>query len=254
MGKNLEYVKELEERRPMTLSYLEKGELAISGLLDRRRGFPVETAQGEWHSPTVDQELFALRERCSAHWANLQLKLEPQWAGLKAMLLRKTGLVAEVTAAKAALEEATASTASPTSARKKGEEALSDAQALARRTAEYRRSLEPFKTRVTEAGAALLAAEEEISRTLSLITERINTVHCICQRLKNHTLLRIHFYWRVVLSNRGRVRTLPPVVDVEVSDTARAEYIALHKALIEEAEGNCDSSVDHHCREKKEVE
>lgn len=121
------------------------------------------------------------------------------------------------------------------SARRKGEDNLTDAQIRARRKAEKEKKLGPVKKKVASLEQELKNSEEAFSALYSKLVEDDNTTRLICHRVRNHILMRLDVYWNSALRRHPDGASMPVVPVIELEDEAEEAYLSLHKVLMKRA-------------------
>ena len=137
--------------------------------------------------------------------------------------------------AKADLAVAATNGSDSDSARKKGEDKLTDAQIRARRKAEKEKKLAPVKKKVAGLEQELKNAEEAFSALHSKLVEDDNTTRLICHRVRDHILMRLDVYWNSALRRHPDGASMPVVPVMELKDEAEEVYLSLHKVLMKRA-------------------
>ena len=176
------------------IGFFESIDLKIKGFCDGCKGFPRQTDKNDWFSPFMNQEVNSFEEFCSHTWGSLQIENEGEYARLEELMdgiRQKKGLLE---AAKADFAAADKRENDSESARKKGEDKLTDAQIRARRKAEKEKKLAPVKKKVAGLEQELKNAEEAFSALHSKLVEDDNTTRLICHRVRNHILMRLEVY------------------------------------------------------------
>lgn len=218
--------------------------LKIRGFCDGHKGFPRQTDSNDWYSPFMNQEANSFEEFCSHTWGSLQIENEGEYARLEELMYdirQKKGLL-EV--AKADFTAADKRENDSESARKKGEDNLTDAQIRARRKAEKEKKLAPVKKKVAGLEQELKNAEEAFSALHSKLVEDDNTTRLICHRVRDHILMRLDVYWNSALRRHPDGASMPVVPVIELEDEAEEAYLSLHKLLMKRAAAIRDAIQD----------
>lgn len=224
--------KKVNSGKGKKVGFFESIGLKIKGFYDGRKGFPRQTDSNDWYSPFMNQEVNSFEEFCSHTWGSLQIENEGEYARLEELMdgiRQKQGLL-EV--AKADLAVAAKRESDSESARKKGEDKLTDAQVRSRRKAETEKKLAPIKSKVTDLEQELKNVEETFSVLHSKLVEDENTTRLICHRVRNHILMRIDVYWNSALRRHPDGASMPVVPVMELKDEAEEAYLSLHKVLM----------------------
>lgn len=209
--------------------------LKIKGFCDGHKGFPRQTDKEDWYSPFMNQEANSFEEFCSHTWGSLQIENEGEYARLEELMdgiRQKKGLLE---LARVDLAVANKRESDSESARKKGEDKLSDAQIRARRKAEKEKKLAPLKSKVAGLEQELKDAEEAFSDLHSKLVEDDNTTRLICHRVRNHILMRLDVYWNSALRHHPDGVSMPVVPVLELKDEAEEAYLRPHKELMNRA-------------------
>ena len=218
--------------------------LKIRGFCDGRKGFPRQTDKNDWFSPFMNQEVNSFEEFCSHTWGSLQIENEGEYAHLEELMdgIRQKKRLLE--AAKADFAVAVKRENDSESARKKGEDNLTDAQIRARRKAEKEKKLAPVKKKVAGLEQELKNAEEAFSALHSKLVEDDNTTRLICHRVRDHILMRLDVYWNSALRRHPDGASMPVVPVIELEDEAEEAYLSLHKILMKRAAAIRDAIQD----------
>lgn len=209
--------------------------LKIRGFCDGRKGFPRQTDSNDWYSPFMNQEVNSFGEFCSYTWGSLQIENEGEYASLEELMdgiRQKKGLLE---LAKADLAVAAKRENDLESARKKGEDNLTDAQIRARRKAEKEKKLAPLKSKKAGLEQELKNVEEAFSALHSKLVEDDNTTRLICRRVRDHILMRLDVYWNSALRRHPDGASMPVVPAIELENEAEEAYLSLHKVLMKRA-------------------
>lgn len=227
--------KKVNTGRGKKVGFFESIGLKIKGFCDGRKGFPRQTDKNDWFSPFMNQEVNSFGEFCSHTWGSLQIENEGEYACLEELMdgiRQKKGLL-EV--AKSDLAVAAKRENDSESARKKGEDNLTDAQIRARRKAEKEKKLAPVKKKVAGLEQELKNEEEAFSALHSKLVEDDNTTRLICHRVRDHVLMRLDVYWNSALRRHPDGASMPVVPVIELENEAEEAYLSLHKVLMKRA-------------------
>lgn len=236
--------KKMNTGKGKKVGFFESIGLKIKGFCDGRKGFPRQTDSNDWYSPFMNQEVNSFEEFCSHTWGSLQIENEREYARLEELMdgiRQKKGLL-EV--AKADLAVAAKRENDSESARKKGEDKLTDAQVRARRKAEEEKKLAPVKSKVAGLEQELKNAEETFSDLHSKLVEDDNTTRLICHRVRDHVLMRLDVYWNSALRRHPDGASMPVVPIMELKDEAEEIYLRPHKVLMKRAAAIHDAIQD----------
>lgn len=226
------------------VGFFESFGLKIKGICDGRKGFPRQTDKEDWYSPFMNQEVNSFEEFCSHTWGSLQIENEGEYARLEKLMdgiHQKKGLLE---AARADLAVANKKENDSESARKKGEDRLTDAQIRARRKAEKEKKLAPFKSKAAGLEQELKDAEETFADLHSKLVEDDNTTRLICHRVRGHILMRLDVYWNSALRCHPDGASMPVVPVLELKDEAEEAYLRPHKELMKRAAAIHDAIQD----------
>lgn len=226
------------------VGFFESIGLNVKGFCDGRKGFPRQTDKDDWYSPFMNQEVNSFEEFCSHTWGSLQIENEGKYVRLEELMdgiRQKKGLL-EV--AKADIAVAANMESDSESARKKGEEKLTDAQVRARRKAEKKKKLAPVKSKVAGLEQELKNAEEAFSDLHSKLVEDDNTTRLICHRVRAHVLMRLDVYWNSALRRHPDGASMPVVPVMDLKDEAEEAYLRPHKELMKRAAAIHDAIQD----------
>lgn len=236
--------KKVNNGRGKKVGFFESIGLKIKGFCDGSKGFPRQTDKEDWYSPFINQEVNSFEEFCSHTWGSLQIENEGEYARLEELMdgiRQKKGLL-EV--ARAELGVANRRESDSESARKKGEDKLTDAQIRTRRKAEKEKKLAPLKNKVAGLERELKDAEEAFSDLHSKLVEDDNTTRLICHRVRDHILMRLDVYWNSALGRHPDGASMPVVPTLELKDEAEEAYLRPHKELMKRAAAIHDAIQD----------
>lgn len=236
--------KKMNTGKGRKVGFFESINLKVKGLCDGRKGFPRQIDSDDWFSPFMNQEVNSFEEFCSHTWGCLQIENEGEYARLEELIdgiRQKKGLLE---LAKADLVVAAKRESDSESARKKGEEKLTDAQIRARRKAEKEKKLAPVKSMVTGLEQELKNAEEAFSDLHSKLLEDDNTTRLICHRVRAHVLMRLDVYWNSALRRHPDGASMPVAPVLDLKDEAEEEYLHPHKELMKRAAAIHDAIQD----------
>lgn len=227
--------KKVNNGKGKKVRFVESINLKIKGFNDGRKGFPRQTDKGEWYSPFMNQEVNSFKEFCSHTWGSLQIENEGEYARMEELMddIRQKKSLLE--AVKTDLAVVVKKENDSESARKRGEDKLTDVQVRARRKAEKDKKLAPVKSKVTLLEQELKDAEKAFSDLHSNLVEDDNTTRLICHRVKDHILMRLDVYWNVALRHHPDGASMPVVPELELKDEAEEVYLRPHKELMKRA-------------------
>lgn len=235
------------------VGFFESIGLKIIGFCDGRKGFPRQTNSNgnDWYSPFMNQEVNSFGEFCSHTWGSLQIENEGEYARLEELMdgiRQKKGLLET---ARTDFAVAVKGENDFESARKRGEDKLTDAQVWARRKYEKEKKLAPVKSKVASLEQELKNAEEAFSDLHSKLVEDDNTTRLICHRVKDHVLMRLDVYWNSALKSHPDGVSMPVVPVLDLKDEAEEIYLRPHMELMKRAAAIHDAIQDE--AEEKEV-
>lgn len=229
------------------ISYLHKGKvkgigffegigLKIRGRIDGSRNLPRECDDGHWCSPCLDREVRSYDEFSSKMWGQLQIEEEDEYARLGALVDSISNTMVQLETAKTDLKETLSYEGMHDTARKHGENKLTDAQVAARRANERAKRLAPLRSRISSLQSKLVAEVDEFSSLRNKIIEDNNSTRMICARVRDHLLQRMDVYWNSAMFKHSENARMPVVPSIEVASRAEEIYMEPHKALIQRAE------------------
>lgn len=225
LKQNASLVKELRKGRNRHLGPVELLSLKAAGYSDGKIGIPKLCDNGEWTSAFIMREVGSFSEYCDRLWGKQQVDLH--WAHR-----RCDTLFDEMLKLNRALLEAKANIKpgdpSHLTIRKRGEEALTEAQVHARRAREAAKMSEKSRSGVHRIQAQIDEKYQELSLVYNFIKESDNIARLICERVMNHTKQRIAVYWRSAYKVHPESTRMPVAVSVEISSDAEATYMAKH--------------------------
>ncbi len=206
-------------------------QLTILGRRDGRKGFPRLTEEDVWYSTFLDREVNSYGEFCSHLWGSLQIENADKFARLGQLADKICQKREELKKAEREYAAACQQGKDIPMIRFRGEDALSDAQVKARRTAEEEKRRQPLKNKVSGLRQELQEAEKAFSDLYNILVEDDNTVRMICHRVRDHILIRIDVYWNAALTIHPNSEEMPVVPLIELGNRAEEAYLLLHHEL-----------------------
>lgn len=204
----------------------ERISLMIRGKQDARKGLLRETEAG-WSSPTLASEKAAYEEFCAKTWAAHQIAMKGNYEEVRNLKERILRLKEEIRNLDREIGELR--NKQPEIYRKFGEERVSEKQVLARRQREHAKRVGE-KTRIrSELWMLVLEAREEMDRIRNGILEADHAVRMICEKVGDHTRLRMTVYWNAALKVHREADGIPTEPVLELPDDAERVYLSGHK-------------------------
>ncbi len=226
------------------VGFFESIDLKIKGFCDGCKGFPRQTDKDVWYSTFMNREVNSFKEFCSHTWGSLQIENEGEYARLEELMdgIRQKKRLLEAT--KADFAAAAKRENDSESARKKGEDKLTDAQIRARRKGEKEKKLAPVKKKIAGLEQELKNEEEAFSALHSKLVEDDNTTRLICHRVRDHILMRLDVYWNSALRRHPEGASMPVMPVLELRDEAEEAYLRPHKELMKRAAAIQDEAAE----------
>ena len=210
----------LEKGKAKSLGFFETISMKYAGWLDGRKNLLRLSEDGVWQSSKLKGEVDSYEEFCGKLFGHLKVEEEKAFKDMNVLFDRITPLRKKLILSKEELERVINSK-TITNERKIGEEELTEAQVIARRTRERDKFLQPFYSHVDEAKEMLDSTIEEIFSLLSQITENFDSTCKIANRLLQHSQRRIDVYWRSAMRQNDE---LPPVPDIIFTDKSEKAF------------------------------
>ena len=113
--------------------------------------------------------------------------------------------------------------------RKFGEENISEAQVRLRRSREHERQINGKRELREERAGMLKEAAEERERSRNRILEADHAVRLLCEKVGDHTRMRMAAYWRAALKEHRDAEGVPATPNLEISNDAERIYLSGHK-------------------------
>ena len=230
------HVVHLRKGKIKGLGFWEKILLKITGFLDGRRGLPREDENGHWTSPHLDKEVHSYDEFSTRMFGQLQIDRKDDYARLSELIDSITCIKTQIQNTKAELDEATNKEEAIPIFRRDGENRLTDAQVVARRSKEQAARLAPIKSRICSLKERLSTEIDEFVRLHNKIIEDNNSTRIVCNRVKNHLLMRLDEYWNSALLSHPDNSKMPAIPSIEITARAEAAYLEPHHVLMQRAE------------------
>lgn len=218
----------LRRDRAKRLGPVESLHMRLLGRADGMLGLPREQANHVCTSPLIQKELNAQQEYRERVWGAAQIDLEPFHMRCESLL---TVIAAQNRKLEAAQGRFTVIDANALSARKRGEEALSNEQIAARRRRELDRENAKVRAEVLEIEQTAETYYEELSVIHCFIAESENTAKLTCERMMDHTRQRIDAYWRAAMKVHPSCAEMPALPMLSRECEAEAAYMDRHGRL-----------------------
>lgn len=223
--------KALKRASPRPLNPLNALRMTLAGRGDGRIGLPAEISDGSWSSPRMRGMEDAYEAFSARIWGQVQLELEaPQ---------REAGnLVRELRRLQSELE---AHLREPPkapepgffTARRRGEEALSEKQIAQRRRRELEKRNAPYHAKRRRLEAEISEADARLNALCSLITETGNAARLICERTAHRVRLQLDAYWNGAMRTHPRAAEMPAAPTATLASGAEQTYLSQHAYLTE---------------------
>lgn len=224
-------IRSLEKEKLKSLGILEILSLKYAGWQDGRKGLIRQSEEGVWQSSRLKGETDSYEEFCGKLYGRLKLEEEEEFRSVN-VLFNRAGT--QYRALEEAKERLNAALGGKTALaeRRAGEEELTEAQIIARRSRERSRQLEHCYRSVSEKEKILKDTVDEIFVRFSRIKESYDSTRKIANRLLQHSQRRIDVYWR---SASRQNQELPPVPNIDFADQSekgfREHYEKLEKKI-----------------------
>lgn len=221
-------IRELQRGRVKSISLLEHIYLTIQGRRDGKLGLPREDDVCAWNSPILQKELDAQEEKCEKLWGTSQILLQPYYIRTESLLTVIAQLQQKI-AERTSLLEAPSEDA--LTARKRGEEHLSEEQVHARRSRETEKRNAGIRAQIKAYRDEMEQHYEELAVIQRYIKESDHTARMTCQRIKDHTRQRIDCYWRAAFRTHPDNNRLPAAPAVLNETSAELTYHSQYEQL-----------------------
>ena len=217
----------LRRGRTGRLRLLERVSLSIRGRQDGRMGLPKEAAEGSWDSPILAGERAAYEEFCADTWARHQVSMKEQQEKVRNLTERITRLEGEIGELDREIRELDGE--EPEVFRKFGEENISEAQVQLRRKREHDRQTDARRQVRKELEWKISEAREERERSRNRILEADHAVRLLCEKVGDHTRMRMAAYWSAALKEHKEAERVPASPNLEIPNDAERIYLSGHK-------------------------
>lgn len=221
----------LRRGNPRPLGPVERTKMTLAGRSDGKRSLPQPDERGGWSSPRIRAEQDGYEAFSARIWGTVQLELEP--------LHREAGtLVSEIERLERELKDHLADAPENPepgffTARRRGEEALSEKQVAQRRRRELEKRRAPWFARKRALEQAISGSYERLNELRSAIVETDNAARLICERTAHRVRLRLDAYWNAALRQHPRAKDMPDGPEATLESAAEQTYLAQHAYLIE---------------------
>ena len=223
-------LRELRRCKAKRLGPVEAIHMRLSGRVDGNLGMPRETSDHVWTSPLIQKEIDAEQEHRERVWGATQINLEPYHMRTESLLTVIASNERKLDEVKARLKPVDEGACS---ARKRGEEELTEEQIQARRSREFERLNNKVRAEAREIEQAIEAYYEELSLLHCFNTESENTAKLTCERVMDHTRQRIDAYWRSAMKVHPESKNMPVLPFLPRETVAEAAYMERHGKLNE---------------------
>lgn len=227
MEKNRTFHTTLKRGRTGRLRLLERVSLSIRGRQDGRMGLPKEADDGSWDSPVLAGERAAYEEFCAGTWAKHQVSMREDHENVRNLTERIDRLTEEIDELDREIRELEEE--EPEVFRKFGEENISEAQVRLRRSREHGRQINEKRELRKERAGMLGEAAEERERSRNRILEADHAVRLLCEKVGDHTRMRMAAYWRAALKEHREAEGVPAAPNLEIPNDAERIYLSGHK-------------------------
>ena len=227
MAKNRTYHSTLKRGRTGRLRMSERVFLSFRGRQDGRMGLPKEKDDGSWDSPVLAGERAAYEEFCADTWAKHQVSMSEDHENVKNLTERIDRLTEEIEELDREIGKLKGRGAEIF--RKFGEENISEAQVRLRRSREHERQINGKRELREERAGMLKEAAEERERSRNRILEADHAVRLLCEKVGDHTRMRMAAYWRAALKEHRDAEGVPATPNLEISNDAERIYLSGHK-------------------------
>lgn len=220
-------LKSLEKGKAHALGFFEILSMKFAGWTDGRKGLLRKSEDGTWLSSRLKEEVDSYEEFCGNLYGRLKVEEEEEFKKLNTLFDGVTPMYTSLSDAQKHLR-LVLDKKIVLNERKVGEEDLTEAQVIARRSRERDKQLQPFYDDVEKKKKALSERTDEIFERLSRIKESFDSTCKIANRLLQHSHRRIDVYWRSAMRQNGE---LPPVPNIRFTKFSEQEYRKHYEAL-----------------------
>ena len=217
----------LKRGRTGRLRLLERVSLSIRGRQDGRIGLPKEAEEGSWDSPVLAGERAAYEEFCADTWARHQVSMRENHENVRNLTAQITCQEGEIGELDREIRELDGE--EPEVFRKFGEENISEAQVQLRRKREHDRQVAEKKQARKELEWKISEAREARERSRNRILEADHSVRLLCEKVGDHTKIRMTAYWNAALKEHRATEEMPASPNLELSNDAERIYLSGHK-------------------------
>ena len=226
----------LEKGKTRNIGWFESIPLRIAGRRDGRNGLPREDQTGNWYSAILSREVHSYKEFCDRVWGKLQIDIAEHFARLGYLLDNLKQLESDLDEYRNQLNVMEKMDPEDKLSRRKGEEMLSESQITARRTKEHLRKLQPIKNTIQSLEAEFTESLQEATLLKNAIKEANNGARIICERVMDHTRLRVDVYWNAAFARHPENSRMPVIPVIQLIPDAEIVYFSQHKTFLDEAE------------------
>ena len=227
MAKNRTYHSTLKRGRTGRLRMSERVFLSFRGRQDGRMGLPKEKDDGSWDSPVLAGERAAYEEFCADTWAKHQVSMSGDHENVRNLTERIDRLTEEI--GKLDREIGELEGRGVETFRKCGEENISEAQVRLRRRKEHERRINGKRELRKERAGMLEEAAEEREKSRNRILEADHAVRLLCEKVGDHTRMRMAAYWSAALKEHREAEVVPAAPNLEIPNDAERTYLSGHR-------------------------
>lgn len=225
--------RKLTRKKARQLGLVESFRMVRIGRKDGRIGLPKPDEQNKWSSPQLRKESDAYREFHAAAWARAEIELAN-------IHVEAENLFREIRRSEKQLEALLVAapseiTTEQLNRRYSGEETLDVDVINARRRKEYAKENAQFAAKKQGLETYLEQAYVRMLKLNAQIMQVEGATRLTCEKVRNHSMLRIDAYWQGTHKTHAKADSLPPEPLFICPDSKSEElYLSAHEVRDEE--------------------
>lgn len=228
----LNRIRILEKGKISSLGPFEKLSLKFEGWSDGRRGLIRKDDSNQWNSMRLKAEIDAREEFSAKLFGLLKVQEEEKYEKVGILFERLLLFQKQLYEVKNSLQSEL-NIDTDFNERRVGEENLTSAQVVERRTREREKHLAPFKSEVENCKNLIVDTLDEMFSLLSQIQESFDSTCRIVDRVQERSERRMDVYWRSAMKQK---KELPAILDVHFKQTSKLTASEHYMQFTEKAE------------------
>lgn len=228
----LNRIRILEKGKISSLGPFEKLSLKFEGWSDGRKGLIRKDDSNQWNSMRLKAEIDASEEFSAKLFGLLKVQEEEKYEKIGILFDRLLLFQKQLHDANNSLQSEL-NIETDFNERRVGEEKLTSAQIVERRTREREKHLEPFKRKVEDSRNVIVDTLDGMFSLLSQIQESFDSTCRIVDRLQERSERRLDVYLRAAMKQK---KELPAILDVQFKQTSKLTANEHYMQFTEKAE------------------